>query len=243
MQQPEYAYFNYTTFPNISNAILYSSLCIALKLSKQYYLQQQQMQQIKIEKLDTELKYLKAQINPHSMFNSINSVFSLIDKSNTNARETLAKFSEILRYQLYESSLDKIDIEKEVNYLHNFIEFQKLRKSDNTVIDFQISPVVKNFNIAPLLIAPFVENAFKHVSNYEEQENRISISLDKDATYFILKVFNTSENSKMIGVDDHGGIGLQNVNRRLELLYPGKYILDIKNENNFFSISLKIEVQ
>ncbi|MBD0367518.1 MAG: histidine kinase, partial [Flavisolibacter sp.] len=137
--------FHSSTLPNISNALLFICFGIAVKLSKQYFLQQQQMDKIKIEKLDAELKYLKAQINPHSLFNSINSIFSLIDKSNSEARAVLAKFSELLRYQLYDCSRDKVDIEQELQYLQNFIELQELRKGSNLSVSFNVSKNVHGF--------------------------------------------------------------------------------------------------
>ncbi|MBD0277329.1 MAG: histidine kinase [Flavisolibacter sp.] len=234
--------FHASTFPNISNAILFGCFGIALKLSKQYYLQQQQLHKIQVEKLDTELKYLKAQINPHAIFNSINSIFSLIDKTNTTARTALAKFSEILRYQLYESSMDKIDIGKELNYLNNFVALQRLRKESNVVIVLCVTEKVTGFQIAPLLIVPFVENAFKYVSDFEEQENRIEVCLDCQADVFTLKIFNTCESLPLQKGLLSGGIGLSNVKRRLELLYPNKFNLAIDHTESYYSVALKLDV-
>lgn len=237
---PDYTYYS-STLPNVSNAILFLCFGVALKLSKQYYLQEKKMHKIEIEKLDTELKYLKAQINPHSVFNSINSVFSLIEKSNTNARAALAKFSEILRYQLYDCGMDKIDITKELNYLSNFIELQKLRKGTDVIVDYQVSDKVKDFKIAPLLIAPFVENAFKYVSAFDEKENKIQISLDFSYNYFVLKVFNTCEPILHQNHIASSGIGLSNVKRRLELLYPERFDLSINQMEESYSVQLKLE--
>ena len=241
LEVPGYNYFS-STLPNFSNAVLFICFGVALKLSKQFYLQQQQMQAVKVEKLDAELKYLKAQINPHSVFNSINSVFSLIDKRNTEARAALAKFSEILRYQLYECGQDKIGIDKELNYLSNFIQIQELRKGKNLVVDFNVSGNVKGFQIAPLLIAPFVENAFKYLSSYEEKENKIEIILDVFDNEFQMKVENTCDTISSETDLLQGGIGLTNVRRRLELMYPQKFDLKIEKTETHFSVLLNLQI-
>lgn len=241
LEVPGYDYYN-STLQNISGAILFLLFCTALKFSKRFYLQQQLLHQIQLEKLDTELKYLKAQINPHTVFNSINSIFSLIDKSNKNARASLARFSEMLRYQLYESGRDKIEISNELTYLANFIEFQKMRKKDNLAIDFSVSPRVNGFVIAPLLITPFVENAFKHISSREDWENRIEIGLDVLDDLFVLRVYNTYEkHPKQIEILK-GGIGLSNVKRRLELLYPQKHDLNISEGGTYYLVTLKLSI-
>jgi two-component system LytT family sensor kinase len=226
------------TYYNISIGIFYLAFSVALYLSKEWYIQRKRLQQIEIEKLNTELEYLKSQINPHFVFNSINTIFFQIDKQNTAARETLSRFSEMLRYQLYECNGKDIPIERELTYLQNYIELQRLRKDDNYIITFQCDDQVKDFAIAPLLIIVFVENAFKHVSNYGDRNNEISISLQRNNSDFTLKVTNTKDshvNGKSVG-----GIGLRNVKRRLDLLYNGSHTLNIQDNPGTYSVELSI---
>ena len=226
------------TYYNISIGIFYLAFSVALHLSKEWYIQRKRLQQIEIEKLNTELEYLKSQINPHFVFNSINTIFFQIDKQNITARETLSRFSEMLRYQLYECNGKDIPIEKELTYLQNYIELQRLRKDDNYIIHFASDEAVKNFSIAPLLMIVFVENAFKHVSNYSDRNNEISISLQRHDFVFTMKVTNTKDshvNGKAVG-----GIGLRNVKRRLDLLYNGSHTLHIQDNPGTYSVELSI---
>lgn len=226
------------TYYNVSIGVFYLAFSIALHLSKEWYIQRKRLQQIEIEKLNTELEYLKSQINPHFVFNSINTIFFQIDKQNTAARETLSRFSEMLRYQLYECNGKDIPVEKELLYLQNYIELQRLRKDDNYIITFDRDEEVKNFNIAPLLMIVFVENAFKHVSTYSDRNNEISISLQKKDSVFTMKVTNTKDshvNGKAVG-----GIGLRNVKRRLDLLYNRSHTLHIQDNPGVYCVELSI---
>lgn len=199
-------------------------------------------EQLLKEKTEAELNFLKAQINPHFLFNSINTIFFQIEKENKNARHSLLKFSEMLRYQLYECRAQEISIEKEINYLKSYVELQRLRKEENFEISFQCSDTVREFNIAPLLLVSFVENAFKHVSNYTEKENTIKIQLDKEKNIFQFRVYNTSEMNNVNRQYTEGGIGLSNVKRRMELIYNGNHDLTIRKEPNSFEVNLKLHL-
>ncbi|RPE08339.1 hypothetical protein EGT74_14900 [Chitinophaga lutea] len=187
---------------------------------------------------EQELQYLRSQINPHSLFNSLNTIYFLIDKENKPARETLMKFSELLRYQLYDCNTESIGIEREVQYLRNYVAIQRLRHDEQYDIQFDSAASVRDFNIAPLLLIPFVENAFKHVSSHLSP-NSIHISMDMTGGRFCLRVRNTRE-EKNTGAA--GGIGLANVKRRLELLYPEKYDLHIQNGGDLYSVTLNLQV-
>jgi LytS/YehU family sensor histidine kinase len=194
------------------------------------------------EKISTELSFLKAQINPHFLFNSLNNILFQIDKSNSIARETLLKFSEMLRYQLYECSSERIEIEKEVRYMKNYIEIQMLRKTEKYQCDLAISDAVKNFQIAPLLLIPFIENAFKHISNHDAGKNSIRIIMDYLEGEFIFSIINDKDTVVSKTIQEATGIGFANVQRRLDLLYPDKYNLEIENGENQFRVILKMNV-
>jgi LytS/YehU family sensor histidine kinase len=192
------------------------------------------------EKAEAELNFLKSQINPHFLFNSLNAVYFLIDKSNSEARESLHKFSDMLRYQLYELNGARIPIEREVGYLRDYVDMQKLRKDEQYSVEFTSSVQVKGFSIEPLLLVPFVENAFKHISHHPHKNNFVKLSLDRVNGHFIFKTENSKENIKTPG--EHGGIGLANVKRRLELLYPGRYSLNINDENELYKVELILKL-
>lgn len=234
------------TYYNFSIAVFYTAFSVALQLSKEWFLQRELVQKITLEKVQNELAYLKAQINPHFIFNMLNTIYFQIDRQNHTARQTLLQFADLLRYQLYDCNADKISILLEISYIQNFIELQKLRKGESYCIDFQIDSHLKDFEIPPLLLIPLVENAFKYVSNHQQQLNEIKIKLEKNGQIFHFQVFNTKENlvsSSYLEADKtSSGIGLSNLKRRLELLYPEKHQLKINQQSDFFQVDLTIEM-
>lgn len=212
----------------------------AIKLMIDYSHLQQRMAETAKEKAEAELNFLKSQINPHFLFNSLNSVYFLIDKNNTEARESLHKFSDMLRFQLYEMKGNKIPVEREINYLQDYVDLQKLRKDDAFSVSFNCSPTVTGFSIEPLLLVPFVENAFKHVSSHAEKENFIRLNLDRYNGQMIFSAENSKDKERTN--DTYSGIGLNNVKRRLELLYPGRHELMIKDEEGVYKVNLTIKI-
>lgn len=214
----------------------------AVKLLLDYFRQQKRMADLAREKAEAELNFLKSQINPHFLFNSLNSVFFLIDKENKEAREALHKFSTMLRYQLYETNGSQIPIEKEINYLKDYVDLQKLRKEEGYEVQFQIGPGLSGYFIEPLILIPFVENAFKHISHHGHQTNFIHIKAVRVNGTMRFEVANSFE-GKEEPREPYSGIGLQNVKRRLDLLYPGQYSLGISRENGIFRVCLDLPVQ
>jgi len=213
----------------------------AVKLMMDYTRMQQRMVEMAKEKAEAELNFLKSQINPHFLFNSLNSVYFLIEKNNVEAREALHKFSGMLRYQLYEMNGDRIPVEKEISYLEDYVDLQRLRKDENYAVTFNCSPDVKGFSIEPLLLVPFVENAFKHISHHKDQLNFIKLNLSMNNGAFHFSVENSKEAIAKT-TEKHAGIGLNNVKRRLELLYPEKHRLKITNETGTFNVELSIKI-
>lgn len=197
---------------------------------------------IEKEKTKNELDFLKAQFNPHFLFNSINSIYGNIDKSNPTARNMLLTFSEMLRYQLYECNTDRISIDKEIGYVKNYVALQQTRREDNLVVQLNIDDDIKGFAIAPLMFIAFIENAFKYVSHYENKPNEVKISLARNEDNLVLKVFNTKEHHNGHRSVEHKGIGIVNVKRRLELLYPGKHqlIIDAKDTSHEVMLNLQL---
>ncbi|MES2371184.1 MAG: sensor histidine kinase [Bacteroidota bacterium] len=229
-------------YDNIIPHLLLVSTGAAFKLLIDYARAQRRIGEMAKENAEAELNFLKSQINPHFVFNSLNSVYFLIDKQNIEARDALHKFSDMLRYQLYECNGDTTSIEKELVYLHDYIDLQKLRRNENCMVNFSQAGNLAGFSIAPLLLIPFIENAFKHLSHYRDKKDSIEIHIEKKNDLFVFSVSNSTEpGKKQAELVIHGGIGLKNVQRRLELLYPGKHKLVIKPGSNTFTIHLEIE--
>lgn len=213
----------------------------AFKLMIDYTRMQQHLVEMAREKAEAELNFLKSQINPHFLFNSLNSVYFLIEKNNTGARDALHKFSGMLRYQLYEMNGERIPVEKEIQYLQDYVDMQKLRRDEHYRVDLTCSPGVKGFSIEPLLLVPFVENAFKHISHHKAQDNFINIDLALENGLFHFTIVN-SKDAIARSTEKHSGIGLNNVKRRLELLYPGKHELKITEGMDTFKVGLVIKI-
>lgn len=242
--------FNFSTnlkvriYDNVIPHFLLVTTGAAFKIMIDYARAQRRLGELAKEKAEAELNFLKSQINPHFLFNSLNSVYFLIDKTNPEARQALHKFSEMLRYQLYECNGERIPVEKEISYLKDYVDLQKLRGSDNTIVEFNYSSEVNGFMIEPLLLIPFVENSFKHLSHFSNgHPNTIKIDMKKTNTDFHFSVLNTTEGKQVNKLDKEGGIGLTNVRRRLELLYPGKHELSVRNSGEKFEIDLKLSIE
>jgi hypothetical protein len=226
------------TYYNFSIAVFYLAFSVALALSKAWYFQKELIRKMEVERLNAELEYLKAQINPHFVFNSINTIYFQIDRNNELARQSLSDFSDMLRYQLYECNGNEIPIEKEIKYIKSYVAMQRMRKDENYNIVFSESPDVEGFSICPLLLIPFVENAFKHVSH--SANNEIRINLRRVDNTFRLSVFNTKEKRAINGT--HNGIGLKNARRRLDLLYGGRHELVIRERPEDFEVHLSLQI-
>jgi two-component system LytT family sensor kinase len=235
--------FKVRVYDNMIPHFLLVSTGAAFKLLLDYAKAQRRMGELAREKAEAELGFLKSQINPHFLFNSINSVYFLIDKSNTAARDALHRFSDMLRYQLYEVKGEKIPVEKEISFIKDYIDLQRLRKEANCAVKFNIDEHVHGFSIEPLLLVPFVENSFKHLSHYSNgRMNEIKIDLSRSNNEMRFMISNTTEGQQVDDVKQDGGIGLPNVKRRLELLYPQKHVLDIRQHDEWFDVELRMKI-
>jgi len=237
-------YFSYFFLVNsLPSTVASTTLAMSIKLAKNWLQTQRQQQLLEKEKLETELKFLKNQFNPHYLFNTINSIFFLIHKNPDRASASLAKFSELLRYQLYECNDLQISLNKETGYLENFIELEKLRQNNNMEISVNLNHTGDNDAvIAPFILMTFVENAFKHVSKHTDKPNWIKIELFLRQQQLQLIVSNSAAPGERTAMPYYGGIGLENVQRRLDLIYPGKYQLDIENSGETFEARLVLQL-
>jgi len=235
----KYTYYSKYSYYNFSIAVFYLGFTMALELSKDWFTQREHLQKIRIENLNTEINYLKAQINPHFLFNSLNTLYVQIDQKNSEARKTLEKISEMLRYQLYECNNETISMERELEYIGSYIDLQKLRKENNSDITYEYDEEIKVFRVAPLLFIPIIENAFKHLSNFTDRTNIVRIEMNKQGGKLVCIVFNTCSASSK---NYYQGIGLKNVKRRLELLYPDKHELSVVHEPSSHKVTLTLEL-
>lgn len=232
--------FKARVYDNIIPHFLLVSTGAAFKLLIDYAGTQKRLGDLSKEKAQTELQFLKSQINPHFLFNSLNSIYFLIDKQNTAARKTLLQFADLLRYQLYDCNTASIEIEKELAYLNDYVKLQEIRKNNNYEITLDGDENMTGFRITPLLLIPFVENAFKHISHHTGKKNFIHITLKKQNNSFQFNLVNSKDNHK--STEPQSGIGMANVKRRLELIYPGKHQLTIEDGEEVYAVQLNLDV-
>ncbi len=216
----------------------------ALQFARRYFTNQLTMKETSIAKLETEIKYLVAQINPHFLFNAINTIYVQVDRQNVDARETITKFSEMLRYQLYECNVAKVSLDKEIAYIQNYVDIQKLRKSERHRVSF-IHPLnTENIYLPPLLFIGLVENAFKFVSNDKNRDNYVLIEMRLNENKLFFKVENTVlGNPALNSFSESGGIGLSNIKRRLELQFKDKHELTVESGKDYFVVNLQLEIE
>jgi hypothetical protein len=223
--------------------IIVFGLSIAYFFLKEWARVEKMRSELAAVQLDTEVKFLKSQVNPHFLFNTLNNLFSMAQKKgNDDLADGISKLSGMMRYMIYESNEEHVPLKKEIEYLENCILLNKLRYADNEVkVIFAYPEETEGILIAPMLFIPFVENAFKHgVMIGQSSEIDISISVaNKQLTF---SCTNTIYSVKKMD-DENSGIGLENVKRRLALLYPGKYQLSINNADNRYIVNLGITIE
>ena len=211
-------------------------LSTVLKFTIDWFLNGRIQRDLENQRLTAELSFLKSQINPHFLFNSLNSIYSLAYQKSDTTPEAILKLSEIMRYMLYECNDNKVELTKELQYLQNYIDLQKIRFGNKAFIDFEVRGEVTNQHIVPLLLISFIENAFKHgIANDAASPIKLKINLEDGHLYFFIQNKKHTHNR-----DSSGGIGLNNVRRRLDLLYPGKYNLEIRDEADTYTCQLSL---
>ena len=197
---------------------------------------------IEKEKLDTGIKFLKSQINPHFLFNVLNNIYALTVIKSDKAPDNLMRLSEMLRYMLYDSNDGKVPLQKEIDYLENYISLASLKDSRGLNVKVEIDKSQPGIKVAPLLFIPFVENAFKHSKIEDLKNGFINISLITSSEQIEFSVENSIP-SVSFKKDKLRGIGLTNTKKRLELLYPYKHLLNISDSGNVYSVILKLDLK
>ena len=195
-------------------------------------------EQLEHQNMNSELAFLKTQINPHFLFNTLNNIHTLAYKKADDAPEAIMKLSELMRYMIYESNADQVSLTTELQYLESFIGLQELRFKEKNRVRLKTEGDLQGRKIAPLLLMPFVENAFKH-GLVPGREGKIDIELRANERIHF-QVTNPVPTGLKLQKDEAGGIGLQNIQRRLELIYPGKHQLDIKADEESYTVNLTL---
>jgi two-component sensor histidine kinase len=205
--------------------------------AENWYKDKQLKQELQKEKSTAELAFLRSQINPHFLFNTINDIYSLTYQKSERAPEALLKLSELLRYMLREGNADMMPLRQEIQYLENVIELQRISAKGKAYVNFEMEGYVGEQQVASLLFIAFVENAFKH-GILNDPQNPIVIHLTATNESASFSIRNKKNNSQK---DHTGGIGLSNVKRRLDLIYPGKHQLDINDGDEFYIVNLVLQ--
>ena len=224
----------------IFQLLFYAAIGTSYRLISDRMKEDEQVKEQENERLKSELSFLRSQISPHFMFNVLNSVVSLSRRKPEMVEPVVVKLSELMRYMIYETNDSIVPISKELAYLESYIDLQKIRFGDDIQIDFKHELGPKSSQIEPMLLIPFVENAFKHGVGFIENPT-IEIELKDSATELYFKVANKKGASINEIKDESSGIGLANVKRRLELLYPTNHRLEVLDSGSDFIISLTIQ--
>ncbi|MFD0750552.1 sensor histidine kinase [Mucilaginibacter calamicampi] len=232
---------------NFFTTLWYLGVMLAIKLSLDWYGQQLiiqkitvENQRISLEKLNAEIEFLRAQVNPHFLFNILNNLYALTLKKSELAPDVVLKLSDMMEYMLYDSTDEKVSLEKEVNYLNNYISLERLRFSETAAIQLNINAELSGHEIAPLLLLPLVENAFKHGMSKQTEDNWLTVDIELVGSTLTVII----ENAKppAITKENRGGIGLNNLKKRLLLLYPDRHQLELNEKSNVFLAKLVLKL-
>jgi len=200
-------------------------------------------EQLEKEKLNSELAFLKNQISPHFFFNTLNNIYSLIEINKEDAKDSVIKLSRLMRYLLYESDHGETPLNREIEFMNNYIDLMKLRLTDKVELKVSFPSEDEQLAVPPLLFIPFIENAFKHgISSRDKSLIHISMEILQGSLTFHCKNTITGQNNGSENLSD-SGIGLENAVKRLNLLFPDTHKLDISTEGNIFDVFLEIKIQ
>jgi two-component system, LytTR family, sensor kinase len=213
---------------------------LAFHIFKRFMASQSQLKTSENAQLQTEINFLKSQINPHFLFNALNNIQVQLRTQPAQAADNIGHLSALLRYQLYDSAKESVRLQDEVDFLRNFLQINHMRTGQNEV-DFQIEGDLEGIRVSPYLFIPFVENAVKHSRGLGGRHQlRIKLIADRKEVFF--EIENTKPQVADKKTSTAGGIGLINISRRLDLLYPKRYQLEISNAYNAYLIRLRVKI-
>lgn len=213
-------------------------ISLIFSLIRLLQIQEQKEKELAEQKLNTEIRLLKAQISPHFIFNALNNIYSLTYSKSAQAPDSILKLSQMLRYVFYECNKDEVPIRSEIEYIQNFIGFQQMKSPHEQSINLNTEDVDETFRIAPMLLIPLVENSFKYSKIEDNKQTSVVIILSTNNDELI---FNIRNNYPEQSAEAGSGMGIKNVKNRLMLTYPNKHSFELKDENNTFEVTLKIK--
>jgi two-component system LytT family sensor kinase len=223
-------------------AMRYLLIAFLLQVTVDYYRQKETIKKMEVEKVTAELNFLKAQVNPHFLFNTLNNLYALILERSDKSAEAVLKLADIMKYILSEGKEDKVALEKEIQLIRNYTELERLRKTD-AVIGFNITGHVNGQQLTPLLLLPLIENAFKYGLNTVSRNGFIRIDMNVNDQQLLFSVENNNPPASNKEAIQSLGIGIDNVKRRLNFLYPGKYEMKIAEDREFYKVSLQLNLK
>ncbi len=201
-----------------------------------------QRENLEKQSMRAELAYLKSQINPHFLFNTLNNIYTLAYIQSPATPEAIMRLSSLMRYMLYESNANTVSLEREINYLKDFIELQQLRFKVNEIVNLEIIGGTENANVAPLLFVHIIENAYKH-SPANLQAGDIVVRVEVNENRLIFKAKNPVAKQSQKPMDEPGGFGLENVKKRLNLLYPNDHSFQVNTSHDQFEVVMSVPIK
>ncbi len=225
-------------FKTVFSLFMITGLAVSIKLLKKWFFEHDRNLQVEKEKLTMEMEMLKAQVHPHFLFNTLNNLYSLTLTQSDKAPVVVTHLADLLRYMLYQCNDKEVPLSKEIEVLKKYVELEKLRYGDRMEVSFSCSGNTQNLVIAPLLLLPFVENSFKHGMSEALDQCWINIHLHAEEGRLLFNLSNSCNQDHPAAIA--GGIGLENIKKRLALLYPEKYQLDIQKEEEMYIVRLEL---
>ncbi len=239
-KSPRVIFFNF-------GVLILTTVSIALSTSirgtREWFTNEKRLKEIENQKLVAELSYLKAQINPHFFFNTLNGIYGLARQKSDQTPEVVLKLSNLMRYIIYDANVPHVSLEKEINHVVNYIDLQKLRLHEKVRVNLEIKGEPGDLRIAPLLFSVFIENAFKHGIDYSKKCTiDIKLLIDSNSLFFVLVNPVPAVKPKKKN-DDQSGVGLKNIKKRLSLLYPDRHRLNIYQQKNEYIVELYLKLR
>jgi len=215
------------------------AISLSIKLSIEWFKNEKIKNLIKTQMINAELSFLKTQLNPHFLFNTLNSIYSLANKKSDDTTEAIITLSELMRYMIYETNKEFVTLQHEIDYIKNFISLQNLRLKDSSGVRFNVRGKL-DYNIEPLLLISFIENAFKYGTDYTGKTN-INIEIKVEDDILSLKVSNyiSLKEKNNLG----SGVGIENIKNRLNILYPNSHTLNIEESDKLYQVELLLKLK
>ncbi|RYY67132.1 MAG: hypothetical protein EOO13_14930 [Chitinophagaceae bacterium] len=232
--------FNPNELKTAFSFFMICGLAVSVKLLKKWYQENTRNQRIEKEKLTMELDMLKAQVHPHFLFNTLNNLYALTLSKSDKAPLAVSNLADLLRYMLYECNEREVPLDKEITVLNKYMELEKLRYGNRIELSFSCTGDTRRLRIAPLILLPFVENSFKHGVSEQLEKCWVNLHLHAEGDHFSFNLSNSR--SHELPQSASGGIGLQNIRKRLDLMYPGQYTMTINEEAEIYAVKLQMKL-